>query len=94
MVDVIDATGGSLGVHDGIVKEVAAADGKNIAAVTAIEKREINAKAKGKYLATAFLLGANRLRYGRYLEDLENDFLQGQENYPKTESSSYNVLVK
>ena len=93
MVDAINATGGYLGVHESTVKEVALTENKDLLTVTNAEKRALTTKAKEKYLATAFLLGADRARYGRYIEDLENDFLQGQDNYPKTVSSSYNVLA-
>eukprot|EP00978_Attheya_sp_CCMP212_P000960 scaffold2009_cov64-Attheya_sp.AAC.1 len=32
-------------------------------------------------------------RYGQKIEDLENDFLQGQDNYPKTVSAACSLLI-
>jgi GTPase Era involved in 16S rRNA processing len=36
-----------------------------------------------KYLAVAFLLGSDRNQYGKLIENLENDFTQGQDIYPR-----------
>eukprot|EP00978_Attheya_sp_CCMP212_P035385 scaffold153719_cov54-Attheya_sp.AAC.1 len=44
------------------------------------------------YLATAFFLGADKIRFGRLIEDTENDFLQGTNKYPKTLQAAYNLL--
>jgi hypothetical protein len=40
-----------------------------------------------------FLLGSDRARYGKLIEDLENDFLQGHNNYPTTITAGYNLLT-
>jgi hypothetical protein len=57
------------------------------------EKEEVEKEAQGRYLAVAFVLGADRLRYGRLIENLENDYLQGQNNYPTTVTAAYNLLT-
>ncbi len=49
--------------------------------------------AKNAHLACAFLLGSDRNRYGKLIEDLENDYSQGQDRYPKTITAAYNLLV-
>ncbi len=43
-------------------------------------------------MAVAFLLGADCARYGRLIEILENDYLQGQNKYPRTVTTAYNLL--
>jgi hypothetical protein len=48
---------------------------------------------KEQYLACAFLMGSDRHGYGKLIEDLENDFTQRPENYPKTLVDAYNLLV-
>jgi hypothetical protein len=50
-------------------------------------------EAQEQYLATAFLLSANRGRYGRLIEDLERDYLQGQDRYPKTITAAFGLLT-
>ena len=38
-------------------------------------------------------MGADRVRFGRYLEDLENDFTQGVDRYPKSQVDAHHVLA-
>ena len=49
--------------------------------------------AKEAYMATAYLLGADQSRYGRLIKSLENDYLQGKNNYPKNMTEAYNLLI-
>ena len=45
-------------------------------------------------MAMAFISGANRIKYGRLIKELENSYLKGNENeYPKTVTDSYNMLL-
>jgi hypothetical protein len=48
---------------------------------------------KEQYLACAFLMGSDRHRYGKLIEDLENDFRQRRDNYPNRLVDAYNLLV-
>jgi hypothetical protein len=41
-----------------------------------------------------FLLSSDRSRYGRLIEDLENNYIQGQDNNPKTLASIQSHVVK
>ena len=50
-------------------------------------------KAKDRYYAVAFILGADRTRYGKMIEDLENAMVQGDDRYPKTLNDAYNLLL-
>jgi hypothetical protein len=44
-------------------------------------------------MAMAFLMGADRNRYGKLIEYLENAFTQGQDNYPRTVTGAYAILT-
>ena len=45
-------------------------------------------------MAMAFISGANRIKYGRLIEELENSYLKGNEKeYPKTVTDAYNLLL-
>ena len=45
-------------------------------------------------MAMAFISGANRIKYGRLIEELENSYLKGSNNeYPKTLTDAYNLLL-
>jgi hypothetical protein len=50
-------------------------------------------RAKERYLAVAFVLGSDRVRYGRLIEDLENSFIQGNDKYPTEVTEAYNLLL-
>ena len=49
--------------------------------------------ARGKYLATAFLISSNRRRYGELVLLLKNDYVKQQKNYPKTLKYMYGLMV-
>ena len=38
-------------------------------------------------------MGADRVQFGRYLEDLENDFTQGVDRYPNSRVDAHHVLA-
>ena len=44
-------------------------------------------------LRTGFPNGSICVRFGRYLEDLENDFTQGVDQYPKSRVDTHHVLA-
>ena len=45
-------------------------------------------------MAMAFISGANRIKYGRLIEELENTYLKVNKNeYPKTVIETYNMLL-
>ena len=48
--------------------------------------------AREQYLACAFLLGSDRKRYGKILENLENEFTQKTDKWPKTSTDAYSLL--
>ena len=45
------------------------------------------------YLAVMFIMNSDKDRYGDLLVELENDFLKGSNEYPKTMMATYNLLV-
>jgi hypothetical protein len=53
----------------------------------------VQRQSKERYLAAAIMIGADRSRFGTLLEDLQNDYLQKRDNYPKTMAESYNLLT-
>ena len=45
-------------------------------------------------MAMAFISGANRIKYGRLIKELENSYLKGNENKnPKIVTDAYNLLL-
>ena len=56
-----------------------------------LEKAQISAR--GKYLATAFLISSDRRRYGELIMYLKNDYAKQQRNHPKTLTDMYGLMV-
>jgi hypothetical protein len=44
-------------------------------------------------VANGISVQANRGRYGMLIEEIENDFLKGNTDYPKTPMEAYNLLI-
>ena len=76
------------------MKQVLWSQGININDATDEEEEAAELEGIQWYLALAFLMGSNRNRYGRLLEKLENDFTAGNDNYPKTLTDAYNMLLE
>ena len=53
----------------------------------------VKAAVKDEHLACAFLLGSDKKRFGELIEDLENDFVQKNDKFPKTLVDAHNLLV-
>ena len=49
--------------------------------------------ARGKYLATAFLLSSDRRRYRELILSLKNDYAKQQRNYPNILTDMYGLMV-
>ena len=93
IVDVIEHSGGSIGVHPGVVSALASKRTIDMDTMTTQQKDALEKEAKDMYLAIAFLLNSDRSRYGRLIEDLENSYLLGEDKYPKTVTSAYDILT-
>lgn len=55
--------------------------------------KQARAKIHDKTVAYGLLVRADRGRYGKLIEEVENDFLKGHDDYPKTPTKAYNLLV-
>jgi hypothetical protein len=89
LVEVISTIEGSIGVAPGLLKMVAKEKKKTIEELTDDNK----SKAQERYLAVAFIMGCNHGRFSKFIEDIENDFLQKRNNYPDTIAGAYNFLI-
>jgi hypothetical protein len=63
--------------------------------ITATTEQKVKASqiAMDKYLAVTYIAAYNKTRYGKLLEDLENDFTKGTNNYPVNVTSAYNLVI-
>ena len=56
------------------------------------ELKMIETTAREIYLACAFVINFNLRRYGRLIEELENDYTKGNGNYPCNMVKAYQLL--
>ena len=90
-VAVIDHCGGLIGVFPGIVDYLYELRGINDP--SAIEAAQASKEAQEMFLATYFFLNADRVRFGKLIEDTHNLYLQGTDAYPKTITAAYSLLT-
>ena len=57
------------------------------------DNQEFSEAAKSKYLGVAIICGAERGRYSKMVEELQNDFTKGNRNYPANTTKAYNLLL-
>ena len=82
-----------LGREPGLVDVELEAMGVKLDTVTDMQLATTEAAAKECVLAIGLLIGSDCAHYRKLLEDLENNFTQGQDNYPVTLQQAYSLLV-
>ena len=92
--DVLDHIGGGIGDDDAITRQVLRSQGIDTDEATEAQEEAAEIQGIEWYLALAFLMGSDRTRFGHLLEKLENDFTAGHDNYPKTLTDAYNMLLE
>jgi hypothetical protein len=94
-LEVIEHNGGSFGMEPSLTTMGLAKIDPALTMDSATPAQIAEAAETGKEaaMACAFLLGADRKRFGKLIEDLENSFTQGHDKFPKTLSDAYKLLV-
>jgi len=91
VVDVIKSLGGSLVDDMHLADELPDVRPRN--GYTKEQQAEAREKIENKTIAYGILVRADRSRYGKLIEEIENDYLKGNNDYPKTPTEAYNLLV-
>jgi hypothetical protein len=92
-VEVAEHYGVDIGVHAEAIEETLQEMGLTMASATPDQVKVAKEVSREEYLACAFLLGADRKRYGKLMEDTENAYIQKDDKYPKTLVEAYNLLI-
>jgi hypothetical protein len=92
--EVAEHCGGSLGKHQGLIDKKLEERGLSIVTCSVNEHREAITDSREEHLACAFLLGSDRKRHGKLIEDLENDHVQRNDKHPKTSVEACNLLIR
>jgi hypothetical protein len=94
-VEVIEHCGGDFGIDTGLIDATFATTNPAVTRDTTtppmVKAAEKNAREQ--YLACTFLLGSDRKQYGKLLENLENEFTQKTDKWPKTITDAYSLLL-
>ena len=94
-LDVVEYCGGTVGVDKGLIAKLATARGEDIATLTSLQLKVLEIDSRERYLAVAFLLGADRQRYGKLIIDIENNFLKSGDDgeFPNTVTQAFGFLT-
>lgn len=94
LTEVADDHGADVGIFPAAVRaKLAEQMASDPDAPTPEELKAAKAVVKQEYLAVAYLSATNYDRYGDLLKDLENDYVKGHNNYPKTVTDAYGLVV-
>jgi hypothetical protein len=86
LVAAVDECGATIGRHPTIYKEVLEEIAVDLANPTDKEIEEAEQVSKEGYLAVAFILGADRIRYGIMIEEIEHEYLRNRDQSSKVGS--------
>jgi hypothetical protein len=98
MVETAEESGVTIGAHPAGVTAALQGLAINIDMPTVAERRTSVKTATERYLAIAFIIGADKLRYGTLVEEMENEFLRNKGTstsagtYPTTVAEAYDYL--
>jgi hypothetical protein len=91
IVEVIQSLGGSLCDDMHLTDELPARAPQN--GYTEEQYAEARKRITDKKVAYGILIRADRTRYGKLIEEIENDFIKGNKDYPKNPTDAYTLLV-
>jgi len=91
VVDVIESLGGSLVDDMHLKDELPEREPRN--GYTEEQLAAVRKRIQDKTVAYGILVRADRSRFGKLIEEIENDFLKGNNDYPVTPTEAYNLLV-
>jgi hypothetical protein len=91
-VSVLEQYGGTIGKDEGAIEDEIVAAGYT-APASATEKETASNTAREKFLAMLFLYAVDKFRYGKLLDELENDLTKGVDHYHDTITKAYTLVV-
>jgi hypothetical protein len=91
LVDAVEHLKGDLGADHTVITERIQADAGD--PNDAVQWEQMKTTVREEYLAMQLLLKADVKRYGGLIATTQNDFVSGQDKYPKEISKAYDLLV-
>jgi hypothetical protein len=93
LISVVKDYGGEIGVDPSGAKKELVEEGKDVENASEDSKCKAMAKAKNRYLDVDMPTAADFTRYSRFLNDLDNDYTEGNDNYPRMITDAYNLII-
>ena len=92
--DTVEAFGGSLGMHNGLVEGILKDPGwvRNVNSITDAECRDTDQEVSDTVKAVLVISGADKQRYGKLKDELANNYLLGTDQYPDTFDKAVRIL--
>ena len=87
-LEVVEQIGGTIGYDNGIQKLVCTEKGIDPSSASATEKIMVRECVRDRIIATIFVIGLDKRRLGSYHTHLENGFVVGRDDWPKTPNSA------
>jgi hypothetical protein len=95
LVNAIEHFGGTFGTEQALMDYSAKALGFGEEYHDEAEKSdEAKRASRQRFLATAFIMNSDRIRYGELIRDLANSFVKGRNEYPEDLVSAHKLLVE
>jgi hypothetical protein len=98
MVLTAEESGATIGAHPGVINKILSTQAVDADLVTNAKRARATKTAIDRYMAVAFLLGADKIRYGTLVAEIENEYLHNKENlttagtYLTTVAEAYDYL--
>jgi len=89
---VMQHIGGKLPIYPSLVDADLEQNGLDRETATEAEIAASEKRATERQMAMGFILGSDRLRFGKLIEDLENQHTQGMKSFPQTLSDAFILL--
>jgi hypothetical protein len=93
LLSLIEQYGGAIGHDPGKIKTELSEMNLTPEIATDEQLETATKVAKEKYLAVTMVTTADKSRYTKLCEELENDFTKGNNNWPVAVTEAYNLLV-
>ena len=91
LIDVIKHSGGNISNDEGM--EMFILNGRSKTLMNAAELTTLANDVENRLMGAAFLMCADRQRFGRLIESIENDFIEGRNRYPISVSDAFHRLA-
>ena len=94
LIDVIEYNSGSIGAEQGLYENHLRKAGVTVDdKVTEAQRSDALSLARDETIAYLFLFGADKNRFGKLLEDIENAFTQKDDRFPTDLTEAYKLLT-